>query len=928
MPTFCRPTGSPDDDAAVAEAAAAIAAAAVAAVVAANAASASGDAAGGAAAAPAGDVAPPPPLLPLPAAVELSQDDIDLWARDTAIALQSSSASARLAAAQSVCSRVSPHRAAGCAASRALVAAGAHRGLAAALASNATSALDNDGSGGEGAATPAQRARAGAAAALSALATALPDAGAAALAAGAAAPLLQMLSGSLFTPLIEREAAAAALWTLARTETDLPALVSAGAAGALLGALVSNTDPAAVSACHVLGILAAADTRPNHAGVRPAAGSGKLALASENAGVVLCRLLEEAVPGPATPHAASALSKMSAGSRADVRAYVTSAVLGSGCLAALAAAATAAPPATPPASAADADADAAAAAAAAEAEAASDRRGFAAAALGWLCGIDAAIATSLRDSGAVARLVAALWDPRLAPSAVLVFWKAARSGSDGEVGKALARDSGAIRPIVQLLRDRKAAPKAASALWEIAQDSPRNAEAVREAGGIPLLLAVVRGGAGGPGNIDKAARAAIGVLMTLSTNDSLRLALAEARVDDVVAALLAGIEQQSGGGGGGGREMGREHLCGLLTLACVYADSGGGDGDSGGGSDDAAARRVSALLAQHSVASHLLRMLSGVLLGRPEYLSAAWSDNEVLCYARALTVNDATRRRLVEQGLVPLLLAALAPGRPSGPLGGARGARDALGALLNVALDEASVPALRVAVSASPKEIMAAAGAAASSPFSLSEGSREEHGEQDDEHEHEHDHGHAHGLSVAKCVRPFADSPDDKAADCARGVLLHLGEEGSGGGEGGGGGEGEEGGARPQPPVGRAAAAAAQTRFNVFLSHKVLSFPLLFLACPNKARRLSPFVPRRGYHPQLTSCGVSRGGPRSLLLFAQRTDAKDFARGLYNMLLLRGFSTFLARPFFPSLPADSLAAPPARSFAARAHGCLSASAQN
>lgn len=143
-------------------------------------------------------------------------------------------------------------------------------------------------------------------------------------------------------------------------------------------------------------------------------------------------------------------------------------------------------------------------------------------------------------------------------------------------------------------------------------------------------------------------------------------------------------------------------------------------------------------------------------------------------------MNDVTRVRLVDNGLLPLIVSALQRTGGRGPLGGARGARDALGALLNVALDEELVRRLKAEEGTAPSQL----------------------------------------LALAESVRLFAQSADEKAADCARGVLLQLGQLS--------GAENESpttatGGAQLDGGGGRAAAAqaaAAETRFNVFLSHK------------------------------------------------------------------------------------------------------------
>ena len=132
---------------------------------------------------------------------------------------------------------------------------------------------------------------------------------------------------------------------------------------------------------------------------------------------------------------------------------------------------------------------------------------------------------------------------------------------------------------------------------------------------------------------------------------------------------------------------------------------------------------------------------------------AAVSSLQVLVYARALTVNDVNRKRLADHGAIAHLLAALAAG-----LGGIRGARDATAALLNMALDAPLLDALR-------------------------------------------------NGGAAAALKPFVDAEDDRTADAARGVLLHLGEMQVGAGQsapastGGGGGE-------------------IIKRHHVFLSHK------------------------------------------------------------------------------------------------------------
>lgn len=99
-------------------------------------------------------------------------------------------------------------------------------------------------------------------------------------------------------------------------------------------------------------------------------------------------------------------------------------------------------------------------------------------------------------------------------------------------------------------------------------------------------------------------------------------------------------------------------------------------------------------------------------------------------------------------------------------------------------------------------------------------------------------------AGVVAAVKPYAASSDDMTADAAKGVLLAFGELQDAAAQGAANAAESSTAAMSDVRAAGGIPSSALPRFNVFLSHK-------------------------------------------------RTDAKDFARGLYNLLLLRGVTSFL-----------------------------------
>ena len=107
------------------------------------------------------------------------------------------------------------------------------------------------------------------------------------------------------------------------------------------------------------------------------------------------------------------------------------------------------------------------------------------------------------------------------------------------------REAGAIPALVALLHagaESEAAERAADALWFLALDNPTNQDAIREAGAIPALVALLHAGAE-----SEAAKSAAGVLWNLADdNRTNQDAIREAGAIPLLVALLhAGAESKA-----------------------------------------------------------------------------------------------------------------------------------------------------------------------------------------------------------------------------------------------------------------------------------------------------------------------------------------------------------------------------------------------
>lgn len=244
---------------------------------------------------------------------------------------------------------------------------------------------------------------------------------------------------------------------------------------------------------------------------------------------------------------------------------------------------------------------------------------------------------------AIASLISPLAAPATAAAAASALSYLSEPAGVAENSHNIIREAGGIPPLVALLAggaESVAAEDAAGALFNVAATSA-NKEAIREAGGIPPLVALLAGGVES-GAAENAAAALWNMVIGCDVNsDAIREAGA---IPQLVALLAGGVESKTA-----------ENAAGALL------------GLSRNDGAHAAIREAGAI-------PPLVAMLAGGAESKTAENAAG-----VLC--NMASGNTATCDAIREAGAIPQLVALLAVGTESGA------AENAVGALANLAID-------------------------------------------------------------------------------------------------------------------------------------------------------------------------------------------------------------------------------------------------